>query len=117
MSGGEFYIGGGSETQKAAGFDDTIDDFRAYLTMASGPGVDQPRVDRYAENGLEHLEWLAKQGVPFKGTYLPGRWPEPPTDDTLIWCGSETHGRSVMWRNRRRAATPLRPWAAAAARW
>lgn len=90
MSGGEFYIGGGSKTQKAAGFDDTIDDFRAYLTMASGPGVDQPRVDRYAENGLEHLEWLAKQGVPFKGTYLPGRWPEPPTDDTLIWCGSET---------------------------
>ncbi|MDE2302990.1 MAG: FAD-dependent oxidoreductase [Sphingomonadales bacterium] len=89
MSGGEFYIGGGSATQKAAGFEDSVEDFRAYLTMAAGPGADQPRIDIYAEQGLAHLDWLAEQGVPFKGTYLPGRWPEPPTDDTLIWCGSE----------------------------
>ncbi|MBU6268953.1 MAG: FAD-dependent oxidoreductase [Sphingomonadales bacterium] len=89
QSGGEFYIGGGSPTQKAAGFDDTVADFRTYLTMAGGPGVDHERVELYAREGLAHLDWLARQGIPFKGTYLPGKWPEPPTDDTLIWCGSE----------------------------
>jgi 3-oxo-5alpha-steroid 4-dehydrogenase len=89
LSGGEFYLGGGTPAQKAAGFDDTVEDFRAYLTMAGGPGVDAARVELYARNGLEHLEWLQTQGVPFKGTYLPGKWAEPPTDDTLIWCGSE----------------------------
>ena len=29
------------------------------------------------------------RGVPFKGTYLPGKWIEPTTDDTLLWSGSE----------------------------
>lgn len=89
MSGGEFYLGGGTDVQKAAGFDDPLADFRAYLLMASGPGVDEARVDLYVNNSLAHFQWLKDQGVPFKGTYLPGKWPEPPTDDTLIWCGSE----------------------------
>ena len=89
LSGGEFYLGGGTEVQKAAGFEDTLEDFRAYLMMAGGPGVDEARVDLYARNGLAHFQWLKDQGVPFKGTYLPGKWPEPPSDDTLIWCGSE----------------------------
>lgn len=89
LSGGEFYIGGGTAVQQAAGFDDTIEDFRTYLMMVGGPGVDETRVDLYARNGLAHYQWLQDQGIPFKGTYLPGKWPEPPTDDTLIWCGSE----------------------------
>ncbi|MEZ5743208.1 MAG: FAD-dependent oxidoreductase [Sphingomonadaceae bacterium] len=89
QSGGEFYLGGGTEVQKAAGFDDTPEDFRTYLMMSGGPGVDEERVELYARSGLEHYQWLKDQGVPFKGTYLPGKWPEPPTDDTLIWCGSE----------------------------
>ena len=89
LSGGEFYIGGNTPVQKAAGFDDTIADFRAYLMMTGGPGVDEARVDLYAREGLAHYQWLQDQGIPFKGTYLPGKWAEPPTDDTLIWCGSE----------------------------
>ena len=89
LSGGEFYLGGGTPVQKAAGFDDTLEDFRTYLMMAGGPGVDAARVELYAQNGLNHFQWLQDQGVPFKGTYLPGKWAEPPTDDTLIWCGSE----------------------------
>ena len=37
LSGGEFYIGGGTAIQKAAGFDDNVEDFRTYLTMSGGP--------------------------------------------------------------------------------
>lgn len=89
QSGGEFYLGGGTEVQKAAGFDDSVEDFQAYLMMSGGPGVDEERVELYARSGLEHYQWLQDQGIPFKGTFLPGKWAEPPTDDTLIWCGSE----------------------------
>ena len=90
MSGGEFYLGGGTEVQKAAGFDDSVEDYAAYLKMMGGPGVDEARADLMASEGVAHFHWLKQQGIPFKGTYLPGKWPEPPSDDTLIWCGSET---------------------------
>lgn len=91
LSGGEFYLGGGGGTpaQRAAGFEDATDDFFKYLMMAGGPGADEARVRRYADNAVAHFHWLAEQGIPFKGTYLPGKWLEPLTDDTLIWSGSE----------------------------
>jgi len=91
LSGGEFYLGGGGGTpvQRAAGFEDATEDFFEYLMMAGGPGADAARVRVYADNAIEHFHWLQAQGVPFKGTYLPGKWLEPLTDDTLIWSGSE----------------------------
>lgn len=57
--------------------------------MSGGPAADANRVDLYAENAADHFSWLHTQGVPFKGTYLPGKWIEPATDDTLIWSGNE----------------------------
>jgi len=89
LSGGEFYLGGGGGTpvQKAAGFEDATEDFFNYLMMAGGPGADEARVRLYADSALAHYHWLNEQGIPFKGTYLPGKWLEPTTDDTLIWSG------------------------------
>lgn len=100
-SGGEVYVGGsgGTEVQRAADFPDTTEAFERYLTMAGGPGADAERVALYARHGVEHFEWLKAQGVPFKGTYLPGKWIEPTTDDTLLWSGSEQ-----AWPFRDRAA-------------
>jgi 3-oxo-5alpha-steroid 4-dehydrogenase len=91
LSGGEFYLGGngGTPAQKAAGFEDSTEDFYKYLMMAGGPGADEARVRLYADNAVSHFHWLVEQGVPFKGTYLPGKWLEPTTDDTLVWSGSE----------------------------
>ena len=39
LSGGEIYIGGngGTDAQRAAGFEDSTDDFATYLKMAGGP--------------------------------------------------------------------------------
>lgn len=90
-SGGEVYVGGsgGTSVQLEAGFTDATDDFERYLLMAGGPAADAERVALYAKHGVEHFEWLKAQGVPFKGTYLPGKWIEPTTDDTLLWSGSE----------------------------
>ncbi|MCB1674702.1 MAG: FAD-dependent oxidoreductase [Halioglobus sp.] len=91
LSGGELYLGGngGTPVQRAAGFEDTTEAFRQYLTMSGGPAADTARVDLYAENAVAHYHWLVEQGVPFKGTYLPGKWLEPTTDDTLVYSGSE----------------------------
>lgn len=90
-SGGEVYLGGhgGTQIQRDNGFTDETEDFKRYLMMAGGPSADEARVDVYAESGNEHYSWLVEQGVPFKGTYLPGKWIEPTTDDTLLWSGNE----------------------------
>jgi succinate dehydrogenase/fumarate reductase flavoprotein subunit len=89
LSGGEIYIGGGTDVQSAAGFEDSVEALATYLTMAGGPDADIAKVRLYAENSLAHFDWLKAQGVPYKGTFVPGKIIEPTTDDTLIWSGSE----------------------------
>lgn len=89
LSGGEIYYGGGTDEQRAAGFDDTAEALESYLMMAGGPDADAAKVGLYAKESLAHYAWMKQQGVPYKGTYLPGKIIEPTTDDTLIWSGSE----------------------------
>jgi 3-oxo-5alpha-steroid 4-dehydrogenase len=89
LSGGEIYVGGGTDVQRAAGFEDTVEALATYLTMAGGPDADTAKVQLYAQNSLAHFDWLKAQGVPYKGTFVPGKIIEPTTDDTLIWSGSE----------------------------
>ena len=91
LSDGEIYFGGngGTPAQRGAGFEDDTEDFRRYLLMAGGPDADEAKVDCYARESLAHYCWLVDQGVPFKGTYLPGKIVAPETDDTLIWSGNE----------------------------
>ena len=91
LSGGEIYIGGGGGTdvQRANGFEDRTEDFATYLKMAGGPCADEAKCNAYAAGALDHYAWLKEQGVPYKGTYLAGKLIEPAGDDTLIWSGSE----------------------------
>ena len=89
LSGGEFYLGGGTSVQRDAGFDDSPDELFKYLLLSGGPGADPEKVRLYADGAVDHFEWIRAQGIPFKGTFLPGKWLEPVTDDTLIWSGSE----------------------------
>lgn len=89
LSGGEIYIGGGTDAQKAAGFEDTVEDFTTYLKMAGGPCVDEAKCELYGREALNHYQWLKDQGVPYRGNYLPGKHIEPTDDSTLIFSGSE----------------------------
>jgi len=91
LSGGELYVGGGggSLQQRTAGFEDRTEDFYQYLLMAGGPNADEAKVRLYADNALEHLDWVIAQGVPFKNSYVAERVMEPLTDDCLVWTGSE----------------------------
>lgn len=91
LSGGEIYIGGGGGTdaQRAAGFEDSTEDFIAYLKAAGGPCVDEEKCEAYGRKAQNHFAWLKAQGVPYRGNYLPGKHIEPTDDSTLIWSGSE----------------------------
>ena len=75
LSGGDIYLGGsgGTAAQRAAGFEDSTEDLFKYLMLVGGPGADEARVRLYAESAAAHYEWLQAQGVPFKGSYLPGK--------------------------------------------
>lgn len=91
LSGGEIYIGGngGTDAQRAAGFEDSTEDMAAYLKMAGGPCVDEAKCELYAHRALDHYGWLKAQGVRYRGNFLPGKIIEPGDDSTLIWSGSE----------------------------
>lgn len=89
LSGGEIYVGGGTDVQRAAGFEDTVEDLAAYLKAAGGPCANEAKCDLYAREALSHFDWLKGQGVPYRGNYLPGKHIEPTDDSTLIWSGSE----------------------------
>jgi len=91
LSGGEIYLGGGGGTdaQRAAGFEDSTEDFERYLKMAGGPCANDAKCELYARESLEHYEWLKAQGVPYRGNFLPGKHIEPTDDSTLMFSGSE----------------------------
>ena len=89
MSGGVIYLGGGTGLQKACGFEDTVEAMFDYLMASVGSGHDEAKIRLYCEGSVDHYDWLVSQGVPFKQTFYYGYSGEPPTDDGLVWSGSE----------------------------
>ncbi|MGW5074464.1 FAD-dependent oxidoreductase [Rhodococcus sp. NPDC004095] len=90
MAGGFIYMGGGTPLQKACGFEDTVDNMKAFMKAALGPGTDEAKIDAYCEGSVDHYHWLVDEcGVPFKESFWgePG-W-EPPGDDGLQYTGGE----------------------------
>jgi len=89
MSGGVLYLGGGTDLQKACGFEDSPDEMFRYLMASVGHCPDEPKIRLYCDGSVEHYAWIAAQGVPFKPVFYDGCSGEPPTDDGLVWSGSE----------------------------
>jgi len=89
LSGGLLYLGGGTPVQKACGFEDTPEAMLAYLMASCGPGPDEAKLRLFAERSVEHFHWLVDRGVPFKESFHPESGTEPPTEDGLIFSGSE----------------------------
>jgi succinate dehydrogenase/fumarate reductase flavoprotein subunit len=89
MSGGVVYLGGGTPIQTACGFEDSADDMFAYLMASCGPDPDEAKTRLYCDESIAHYHWIAEQGVPFKPSFYQGCSGEPPTDDGLVYSGSE----------------------------
>ncbi len=89
LSEGTIYFGGGTRVQKAAGFEDSIENMHAHVKGAAGPTADPEKVRLYCENSLEHFAFFESIGVEFKDTYYDEKVIFPPTDDCLIYSGNE----------------------------
>jgi len=89
LSGGVLYLGGGTKLQRACGFEDSPEAMFAYLMASVGDAPDELKTRLYCEGSVAHYDWILAQGVPFKETFYLGVSGEPPTDDGLVWSGSE----------------------------
>ena len=89
-SGGEIYLGGGTPTQRACGFEDSVEDMEAFLLAALGPHADEARIREYCRGSLEHYDWLVAHGVEFKPSLHDTPTWMPLTDDGLMWLGENS---------------------------
>lgn len=89
MSGGLLYLGGATALQRACGFEDTVENMRAFLTAACGPGTDSAKIEAYCAGSVEHYDWLVGAGVPFKPSFWDRPTSEPWNDDGLMFSGGE----------------------------
>lgn len=89
LAGGLIYMGGGTPTQTACGFEDSIEEMYKYLVLASGPDADIAKVRLYCDRTLEHYDWLSNQGVVFKPEYYPHKHTNTPNEAALMTTGNE----------------------------
>ncbi len=89
VSGGLIYCGGGTPIQEKCGFTDSPEEMFKYMMASCGPGPDEAKIRLYSERSVEHFRWLVEQGVPFKESFYPDGGSEPPTDDGLVFSGTE----------------------------
>jgi succinate dehydrogenase/fumarate reductase flavoprotein subunit len=89
MSGGVIYLGGGTPIQRACGFEDSPEEMFEYLMASLGPRPDEAKVRAYCEGSVAHFDWFVEHGVRFKAAFYPHYSGEPPTDDGLVYSGTE----------------------------
>jgi len=91
-SGGVIYAGGGTPYQKAAGYEDTVDEMYNYLKQEIGDGVMTDETLRlFCEQSKEDVRWLAEAGVPFEGSLCPFKTSYPTDAYYLYYSGSENN--------------------------
>jgi 3-oxo-5alpha-steroid 4-dehydrogenase len=88
MAGGHFYLGGGTAVQKATGWDDSAEEMARYLTLMS-PDCDPAKIRAYAEDSVEHFDWLESLGFEFERSFFPGKAVIQPNTEGLMFTGNE----------------------------
>ncbi len=91
MSACEMYLGGsgGTSLQRELGFEDSSENFKAYLMEAYGEHADEAKVDAYVEGAAAHFDWMESLGVPYERGFFPGRDVVALTGDSLQYTGNE----------------------------
>jgi 3-oxo-5alpha-steroid 4-dehydrogenase len=88
MSGGHFYLGGGTAVQQATGWADSADEMYAYLVAVSkDPEPDKIRA--YCDGSVEHFDWLESLGFEFERSYYPEKAVIQPGTEGLMFTGNE----------------------------
>ncbi len=88
MSGGHFYLGGGTAVQRATGHEDTAEAMARYL-IASTKDPDEAKIRAYCDGSVEHFEWLEALGFEFERSFFPGKAVIQPGTEGLMFTGNE----------------------------
>jgi len=88
ISAGVFYLGGGTDVQKACGYEDSADNMARFL-MANSEHPNDELVRLFCNHSVEHFHWLESQGVPFERSGYPGKVFFPPGTECLYSTGNE----------------------------
>ncbi|KAA1427672.1 FAD-binding protein [Nocardioides antri] len=88
MSGGHFYLGGGTAVQQATGHEDSVDAMARYL-IASTKNPDEEKIRLYCEGSVAHFDWLESLGFEFERSYFPGKAVIQPGTEGLMYTGNE----------------------------
>ena len=88
LSGGHFYLGGGTAVQVATGHDDPVEEMVKYLT-ATSKEPEPDKIRAYCEGSVEHFDWLETLGFEFERSYYPEKAVIQPGTQGLMFTGNE----------------------------
>jgi succinate dehydrogenase/fumarate reductase flavoprotein subunit len=88
MSGGHFYLGGGTAVQQATGHDDSPDEMYKYL-MAVSRDPEPEKIRAFCDDSVEHFDWIESLGFEFERSYFPGKAVIQPNTEGLMFTGNE----------------------------
>jgi 3-oxo-5alpha-steroid 4-dehydrogenase len=88
MSGGHFYLGGGTAVQRATGHEDSPADMAGYL-IATSKDPDEPKIRAYADGAVEHFDWLESLGFSFERSFYADKAVIQPGTQGLMYTGNE----------------------------
>jgi succinate dehydrogenase/fumarate reductase flavoprotein subunit len=88
MSGGHFYLGGGTAVQQATGHEDSAEEMFKYL-MAVSRDPEPEKIRAFCEDSVEHFDWIEALGFEFERSYFPGKAVIQPDTEGLMFTGNE----------------------------
>ncbi len=88
MSGGHFYLGGGTAVQQATGVVDSAEEMFKYL-MAVSLDPDEAKIRAFCEDSVEHFDWIEALGMEFERSFYPEKAVIQPGTEGLMFTGNE----------------------------
>jgi succinate dehydrogenase/fumarate reductase flavoprotein subunit len=88
MSGGHFYLGGGTAVQRATGQADSAEEMEKYL-LATALDPEPEKIRAYCQGSAAHLDWLESLGFEFERSFYPEKAVIQPGTQGLMYTGNE----------------------------
>ncbi len=88
MSGGHFYLGGGTAVQQATGIEDSAEEMFKYL-MAVSLEPDEDKIRAFCEDSVEHFDWIEALGMEFERSLYEEKAVIQPGTQGLMYTGNE----------------------------
>ncbi|RNL62124.1 FAD-binding protein [Nocardioides marmoriginsengisoli] len=88
MSGGHFYLGGGTAVQQATGHEDSAEEMYKFL-MAVSKEPEADKIRAFCDDSVEHFDWIEALGFEFERSYFPGKAVIQPNTEGLMFTGNE----------------------------